>query len=665
MNITAKSILLCLALLMLPMSTAVGKEPALTDPLEPVHFQEIKIDGFWRPHFKSQAEKWIPHCIKQMEAGGQGQELLNIIHAANKLQGKKHGKFNGRPWGDAYVYNTMEAMCRALAIDSTGDAELAAARKALRAKINEWIPYIVAAQYEDGYVHSFHVVNEYPPYTNVRWHEFYVQGYFIEMGVTHYRATGGSDRRLYDAAVRCADRLCDTIGPSPKKIWIHGHPGMGYALCRLARLVSEVEGPGKGDKYFKLAKFLLDTRHTVPELSRKYNQSHRPVVEMDDAVGHAVRATYFYTAMADIAMLDGAEDYLAAVDRIWARAIDRKHYITGGVGASHMGEAFSEDFDLHNDGYCEVCAGCGMTFWSDRMHRIHRQAHCIDVQERSLYNNVLGAIELSGEKFFYQNPLCSEKGRCSWHGCPCCVGNIPRTLLMLKDRIYSADSDRETLFVNHFVASEGTIDDVAGTTLGIKQETGYPWKGDVKISLSPKKPANFTLKIRIPDRTESKLYTAKPEVDGLFSLKLNGKAVAPPLKNGYATINRTWTAGDTVELTLPMEVQRIYCDHRVAANRGRVALIRGPITYNIEDVDHDCGVRDIVLPPDAELNAVWKPNLLEGVVTIEGKAQAQTRSGPKPVKLQAIPNYARLNRGGWSQVWIVEDAKKAEDEETN
>ncbi|MHC4402534.1 MAG: glycoside hydrolase family 127 protein [Planctomycetota bacterium] len=645
-------------LLLLPTALADASEVSLEAALEPVYFQKIKIDGFWKAQFKRLTEKWIPHCIEQMEAGGEGQELLNLVHTAKALKGQPHGEFTGRPWSDAYVYNTVESICLALAVDSAGDEELAKAQKSLRAKMEEWIPIILAAQCDDGYIHSFHVVNKHPRYSNVKWHEFYVQGYFLEMGVAHYRITGGRDRRLYDAAVRCADHLCDTFGPAPKRVWIHGHAGMGYALCRLARLVNEAEGPGEGDKYFELAKFLLDTRHTVEEHRSAYDQSHRPVVEMTDAVGHAVRATYFYTAMADLATLTHDDDYLAAVDGIWHNAVHRKHYITGGVGASHRGEAFSDDFDVRNDGYCESCAGCGLTFWADRMHRIHHDAHHVDVQERTLYNNLLGAVELSGENFFYQNPLVSEKPRYSWHGCPCCVGNIPRALLAIKDLTYALDPAKNTLYVSHFVAGEGTIADIAGTSLCVCQETGYPWTGAVKITLNPREEAEFTLKIRIPDRSESDLYIVTPEVDEEFTVDLNGTAQTLSAKDGYVSLRRTWQSGDVVELTLPMEVQRVRCDERAVANRGRVALIRGPIAYNVENVDHDHDVRKLILPPSAPLKAVWKPELLGGVMTIEGQAAVQTEEGTEPATLLAVPNYVRLNRGGWSQVWITEDPEK-------
>jgi len=628
-------------------------EASADKPLQPVYFQRIKIDGFWKTQCKRLTEKWIPHCIKQMEEGGRGQELMNLVHTGTILKGKPvTAKFTGCPWSDAYVYNTVEAICLALAVDPEGDEGLAKAQQHLRDRVEEWIPIILAAQMDDGYIHSFHTVNKFPRYTNIRNHEFYVQGYFIEMGVAHYRVAEGKDRRLYDAARKCADHLCATFGPAPKRNWIHGHAGMGYALCRLARLVNETEGDSRGDKYFQLAKFLFDHRHTVEEHRHTYHQSHRPVVEMEEAVGHSVRATYFYTAMADLAMLTGDRAYLTAVDRIWDSAVNRKLYVTGGVGASHRGEAFDVDYELRNNGYCESCAGCGLSFWADRMHRIHKSGRYIDVHERVLYNNILGAIELSGENFYYQNPLVGNGARYPWHGCPCCVGNIPRALIAIKDLMYSLNRQKDTLYVNHFVASEGVIDDVAGTSLRIKQVTDYPWKGEVAITLTPAEPKTFTIRIRVPNRGASDLFIPTPGPKGECLVQVNGKQQSVKADDGYVPLTRTWKPGDRIEIELPMDVQRIHCDDRVAANRGRVALQRGPLVYNVEDVDHVSSINDLVLPPDAALTATWKADLLEGVMGIECSDPA----------LLAIPNFVRLNRSGWSRVWIVEDPKTAIDD---
>ncbi len=629
------------------------------DPLIPVETSAIKVNGFWSTQYNRLTEKWLPHCIKEMEEGGRGRELLNLVNTAKALKGESHGKFTGLPWSDAYVYNTVESICMALAIDPQDDETLKKAQALLRTKLEEWIPIILAAQMDSGYIHSYHTLNELEHFSNIDAHEFYVMGYFLEMGVAHYRMTNGQDRRLYDASKKLADHLCATFGPEPKRTWKNGHPGLEYALCRLGRLVNEVDGPGKGNGYIDLAKHFLDHQHEIKP--NPYNQSERPAIEMEHATGHAVRATYFYTAMADMALLKNDQNYLRAVDRLWSNAIHRKHYLTGGVGASHNGEAFADDFDLRNDGYCESCASCGMSFWADRMHRIHHSGHYQDVIERVLYNNVLGALELSGENFFYQNPLASDRSRYPWHACPCCVGNIPRALLTIKDIMYATNAQKNTLYLNQFMDSEMTIGDIGGTSLLIRQETDYPWQGTVKINLTPARRATFTLKLRVPDRTESQLYTATPDLSGEFELKVNGKRQRLTVEYGYVSVRRAWRKGDKVELTLPMPVQRIHSDERVIADFGRVAIIRGPLVYSFEQVDHQADVRKLVIEPDTPLTAQWQPELLEGVMTVTGTATIREDGKAQTVPLMGVPNYARLNRGGYSQIWMLEDPDKAID----
>lgn len=618
---------------------------AAAEPLETVRFQHVRIGGFWKQQADLLTEKWIPHCIREMEQGGEGQELLNLVAAGQVLRGEPCGKYTGAPWSDAYIYNTVEAACLALEVDSGGDAELAKAQAALREKIEVWIPIMLAAQDKDGYIHSFHTVNRHPRFSNIGWHEFYVMGYFIEMGIAHYRMTGGKDRRLYDAARRCADLLCATFGPAPKRTWKNGHPGLEHALCRLGEAVNASEGAGHGDAYIALAKHFLEHQHDIEP--NAYDQSDKPATAMSDAMGHAVRATYFYTAMADVARLTGDPAFAEASDRIWKSAVQRKHYLTGGVGASANGEAFAGDYELPNNGYCESCASCGLTFWAEQMHRLHADASYVDVQERALYNNVLGSVERSGENFYYQNPLVSSLARYPWHGCPCCVGNIPRALIAVKDLMYSVSRRRDVLFVNHFVDSEGEIPAVGGSTLRVQQETRYPWDGKVAIVLHPTAPAAFALALRIPNRAESGLYKTEPDLTGRFAVSVNGQPQQATVSEGYVRLGRTWRDGDRVELTLPMEVQRVRCDERVAANRGRVAVQRGPLVYSFEDVDCAKPVRNAVLPPNAELLPVWKSDLLGGVMTVEGGG------------FKAVPNYARLNRGGVSQVWMIENRAKA------
>lgn len=645
---------LLLALLAVFLAPSYGSGQA-AGVATPIALQDFSVGGFWRDQYRRVTVHWLPHCVRQMEKGGRGQELLNLINAGKALAGQEHGDYTGLPWSDAYVYNTVEAICLALSVDASGDAEWSAAQRQLRETVDKWVPIIVAAQRDGGYIHSYHTVNGRPHYTRIGDHEFYVMGYFIEMAVAHHRLTGGADSRLYDAALRLADHLEQTFGPAPKRTWKNGHAGLEYALCRLARRVDAVEGEGAGERYYRLAKHFLDHQHEIGP--NPYNQSHRPAVAMQDATGHAVRATYFYTAMADMA-LRGHEDYLAASDRLWESAIQRKHYITGGVGASHNGEAFAADYDLRNDGYCESCASCGLGFWADRMHRLHGRAHYHDVFERLIYNNVLGALELSGRNFFYQNPLSADNQRYPWHVCPCCVGNIPRTLLMLKDVAYSTDASRGTLYVNHYLQSEATLADLAGGDFRIEQTTRYPWDGGVTLRLGPARPAELTIKLRIPDRTESDLYTTQPDLDGRFQLRVNGEAVSAELQDGYVAIQREWEEGDTIELTLPMDLQRVRCDPRVEANRGRVAVTRGPIVYNFENADHQADVRGLVLKPDTPLEAEWAPDMLGGVMAVRGLASVGDSAEVAP--LLGVPNYARLNRGGYTQVWMLERAQKAE-----
>lgn len=609
--------------------------------LNPVRMRGVSIEGFWGEQIKRQVERWIPHCIAQMEEGGSGGELLNLVEAGKALRGEPHGQFKGLAWTDAYVYNIVESICMALEIDPGNDTELARAQKFLRQKMEQWIFIILAAQEEDGYIHSYHTLGGQPRFMVARDHEFYVKGYFLDMAVAHYRMTGGEDSRLYDAAIRLADLLDDTFGPEPKRTWKNGHPGLEYSLCRLAELVDEIEGTGAGDRYVALSRHFLDNQHTTERST--YDQSDMPAVKMSEARGHAVRATYFYTAMADIARLHGDEGYRQAVARLWDNTINRKFYLTGGVGATRQHEAFGRDFELpNNTAYCESCAGSGMVFWAKRMHRLHADAHYMDVQERILINKMAGAVDIEGGRYFYRNPLASGWLRHTWHVCPCCIGNIPRTLFAIKDMMYALNQDRDVLYVNHYVASAGVIDNVGGHALGISQQTRYPWDGRIDLILEPEDPAMFTLALRIPDRAESDLYSAVPDLSGQYALTVNGEDYEGSVEQGYARISRTWRAGDRVVLTLPMDVQRVYCDERVHANRGRVAIQRGPVVYNFEEVDHDGPLRELTIPRAVELRPLWRDGFLGGVVVVQGPG------------LLGVPNNVRLNRHGYSQVWMRE-----------
>jgi DUF1680 family protein len=361
-----------------------------------------------------------------------------------------------------------------------------------------------------------------------------------------------------------------------------------------------------------------------------------PVQQQYEAVGHAVRASYSYAGMADIAVETEDLDYLSATMSLWDNIVNKKYYITGGIGSGETSEGFGPNYSLRNNAYCESCSSCGEIFFQHKLGRLYHDAKYADLYEDTLYNALLGSVDLEGKNFYYQNPLSENRFRSEWHGCPCCVGNIPRTLLSLPSWMYLKDSDG--IYVNLFIGSTVTIENVAGTDVEMVQETDYPWGGKVAITVNPASKKKFSVGIRMPDRDVSELYTCKPDSDGISSISVNGSTVDAKIENGYAVITRDWKAGDKIELVLPMMVQRVKACEKVAADVGRVALRYGPLVYNVESVDQDINQ---VLKPDSPLTTEWKANLLDGVIVIEGKWADGS-------DLTAIPNYARNNRASAS-----------------
>jgi hypothetical protein len=625
----------------------VDGQEALGTPLQPVYVTSFQINSrFWNDRIKAVIVNWIPHVYTklsdpQLPEGGEN----NFVQAGNKLAGRPFTARQGPPWADAYTHNTVESMCLALMVDPQGDAEIIAAQKAMKAKLAEWIPEILSAQEPDGYLQTrFTLDPTNPEHWSPRFrgeHEGYTAGYFIESAIAYYRLTGGSDMRMYNAAKRLADCWYDHIGPPPKKAWFDGHEELEHALVRFAALVDLVEGPGKGDKYVQLAKFLVSCRGGGSE----YDQSYAPAIEQYEAVGHAVRAVYLYTGMTDLVAQTGDVNYQSAVQSIWDDLINRKYYITGGVGSGETAEGFGADFSLPNTAYCESCSGCGELFFQHAMNIAYPDAKYADLFEETLYNAILGDLDLQGKNFYYANPLESpEEGgaRYPWHNCPCCVGNISRTLLSLPTWIYNTDS--QGIYVNLYVGSTMTIHGVGGTDVQMVQTTDYPWSEKVTITVNPATPTDFTIRLRLPTRDVSELYKSTPAADGISSIAVNGVSIIDYISTrGYLGVERTWKAGDKIELTLPLVPQRITADERVAADRGRVALRYGPLVYNIEHVDQPS--LDLPLKSDSPLTAQWMPDLLGGVVAIKG-----TFADGSP--MLAIPNYARCNRGGASIVWM-------------
>jgi DUF1680 family protein len=624
--------------------------PPPADRLDVVYTKRYQIDSpLWNARAKALIVNWIPHCIDEINRTNipknQGDGGIdNFVEAAKALRGEPHAPHKGYVFANAWVHQTVEAMCIALMVDPQGDKEIIAAQKKMSATLEDWIPKILAAQEPDGYLQTAYTLADRKVWPS-RWnpaqrgnHEGYVAGYFIESAINHYTLTEGKDKRLYNAAKKLADCWVANIGPG-KKEWYDGHEQMEQGLVRFGRFVNDMEGGGRGDSYIALGKFLLDCRGRHG--GSDYDQTQSPVQQQYEAVGHAVRAAYLFSGMADVATETHDVDYQSAVMSLWDNLINKKYYVTGGIGSGETSEGFGPDYSLRNEAYCEACSSCGEIFFQWKMNLAYHDAKYADLYEETMYNALLGATDLDGKNFYYDNPLVEDKPRYPWHVCPCCVGNIPRTLLMIPTWTYAKSGDG--IYVNLFIGSKIKVERVAGTDVELVQKTDYPWSGKVSITVNPKSAKNFSVFVRVPDRTTSELYTPSPKVSGLKSLAVNGKAVAPKIENGYAVITRKWKTGDKIELELPMEIQVVKPDENIAADRGLVALRYGPLIYNVESADQP----KLNLTPDVKsLATEWRGDLLGGVMTIKGRW-----SDGSP--LLAIPNFARENRGtGKSLVWL-------------
>lgn len=616
--------------------------------LDVVYTTRYAIDNpLWNERAKTLIVSWIPHCAAQCErtdlTQGQG-GLDNFIEAAKALRGEPHARHKGYVFSNAWVHQTVESMCIALMVDPQGDAEIIAAQEQMKGTLEKWIPIILAAQMPDGYLQTAYILADRSRWPE-RWspehrgnHEGYVSGYFIESAINHYTLTNGQDLRLYNAAKKLADCWVANIGPG-KKEWFDGHQEMEQALVRFGRFVNDTEGHGRGDAYIQLAKFLIDCRHGGTE----YDQSHLPAVRQYEAVGHAVRAMYFYSGMADIAAETGDRDYQSAVIALWDNMVNRKYYVTGGIGSGETSEGFGPNYSLRNEAYCESCSSCGLIFFQYKLNLAYHDARYADLYEQTMYNALFGAVDLQGKNFCYTNPLVNTL-RTPWHVCPCCVGNIPRTLLMVPTWSYTKGP--EALHVNLYIGSRVNVGKIAGTNVQVVQKTDYPWKGDVALTINPDEPKTFSIHLRVPNRTTSKLYTETPAVSGLKRLEVNGHPVHLRIERGYAVITRRWQAGDRIELELPMEPQRIAADPRIQADNNQLALRYGPLVYNVELADGQSLDQPL---SNAPLQAEWRPDLLGGVVVITG-----TWQDGKP--MMAIPNYARMNRAAPPRTEVAGDS---------
>jgi uncharacterized protein len=622
-----------------PHSVNVHVEPAPpADRLDVVYTRKYAIDSpLWNERAKALIVNWIPHCIAMCERTdiapmrGDG-GIDNFIEAGKANRGEPHRKHKGYVFSNAWVHQTVESMCIALMVDAHGDPEIIKAQEGMRATLERWIPIILAAQMPDGYLQTAYILADRKDWPE-RWspdhrgnHEGYVSGYFIESAINHYTLSDGKDLRLYDAAKKLADCWVANIGPG-KKEWFDGHQEMEQALVRFGRFVNDQEGNHRGDAYIALAKFLLDSRRGGSE----YDQSHLPPGQQYEAVGHAVRAMYFYSGMADIAAETQDRDYQSAVISLWDNMVNKKYYVTGGIGSGETSEGFGPNYSLRNEAYCETCSSCGVVFFQYKLNLAYHDAKYADLYEQTMYNALLGGVALDGQSFCYTNPLVNTE-RAKWHVCPCCVGNLSRTLLMIPTWTYVKSKDG--LFVNMFVGSRIQVGEVAGTNVEVVQKTDYPWRGSVSITVNPEVAKTFSVYVRIPDRTTSKLYKESPAVRGVRRFAVNGREQRAIIRKGYAVITREWNPGDRIEMELPMEPQRIVADERIKADDSRLALKYGPLIYNVETVDNQNIKRKLA---DGSLRAEWRPDLLGGVMVIKGKWQDGS-------PLLAIPNFARMNR---------------------
>ncbi len=661
MTMKKDAILYALGTAVLISAIACQKVVSRDYPVRPVEFTKVKVmDDFWLPRIETNQKVTIPFAMQQNEETGR---VDNFAIAG----GLKEGEYKGERYNDTDVYKVMEGA--AYTLTTHPDPEL-------ERSLDELIGVIAAAQEEDGYLFTPRTAAPEKPVIGIgdeRWsnlavsHELYNAGHMYEAAVAHFLATG--KRTFLDIAIKNADLLVRTFGPDKMRA-TSGHQEVEIGLVKLFRVTGN-------EDYLKMAKFFLDQRgkdlqlKIYPEGHRFsiYNepvqiQAHKPVVEQDEAVGHAVRAMYMYAGMADVAALTGSQEYIRALDKLWENVVGKKMALTGGLGARHDRERFGENFELPNlTSYNETCAAIGSVMWNYRMFLLHRDAKYFDILERTLYNAVVVGVSLEGDSFFYPNPLASDgkyqfnKGaacRQPWFGTACCPGNIARFIPSVPGYIYAVDGD--AVYVNLFVASEADVG-IQDNLVHVRQETKYPWEGQIGIELSPAQEAEFLFCVRIPGWSVNRavpgdLYRYLDESDDQPLLTVNGVATPLNMERGYAHIRRRWKKGDIIRLDLPMPVRLVQSRPEVSENAGKVALERGPLVYCMEGIDHGGKALDLVLSGKPELSVEFNHDLFDGIAVIKGLA---IQNGNLR-ELTAIPYYAWSHRGvGEMTVWLDRD----------
>lgn len=627
-------------------------------PIKPVPFTQVQVtDAFWMPRLQTNARVTIPYIFAQCRKYGR---IDNFLRAAGKLPADTLTAFT---FDDTDVYKAIEGASYSL--QTKPDARLSR-------YLDTIIAIIGSAQEPDGYLYTFRTMKPKKPHPwmgAARWvneedlsHELYNAGHLYESAVAHYLATG--KKNLLNIALKNADLLVKTFGPG-KEEKFPGHQIVEIGLVKLYRVTGNKQ-------YLDLAKYFLDLRGKPGHKNQAYSQSQVPVVDQHTAVGHAVRATYMYTGMADVAALTGDREYLAAIDDIWNDVVDKKIYITGGIGATNNGEAFGAAWDLPNmSAYAETCASIANVYWNSRMFLLHGDAKYIDVLERILYNGLLSGVSLSGDRFFYPNPLASigQHQRSAWFDCACCISNMTRFLPSMPGYVYA--QNKNDLYINLFLGSKATIK-LPAATVALEQKTNYPWNGDDIITVNPNRVADFTLKVRIPGWAQGApipgaLYTTMGKFAGTTTMEVNGQPFAYAVENGYAVISRNWKPGDKVTVHFPMDILKLAAADSVKADQKRFALQRGPLVYCLEGPDNrDSAVMNIVVDKATPVREQFQPALLNGVMTLQMKGSATRRqlNSDELIRTEqavtAIPYYAWANRGpSEMEVWIPSEASAA------
>ncbi len=597
-------------------------------PIYQVPFSDVKInDHFWSGWLDTHTHSTIPNAIAQVR------DSTNRISNFEIAAGLKKGKYKGLVWDDSDVYKVMEGIANSL--QNNPDPEL-------EKLMDYWIDVMSKAQLPDGYLNTFFILEKNDDglgknlgrWTDMGRHEMYCAGHMIEAAIAYQKATG--KKNFLAVAQKFADHMLDTFGPG-KRDWVPLHEEPELALVKLYNATNE-------KKYLDFAHWLFEERGRGLEAGpmwdagdpKKYIncQTAVPPKDLKKAEGHAVRAMYMYSGMLDVAVNLKDSTYLPAVNRVWNDAIPDKMYITGGIGARHDGEAFGEKFELPNkEAYCETCSSVGMVLWNSRMNLLYGDAKYADVVQRTLFNAALAGVSISGEKFFYTNPLESDgkRHRGAGYGIACCPTNMARFLPTIGRYVYMEKNNE--LFVNLFVGSESKVK-LGDIPVAISQKTEYPWDGHVVLSVNPESAVQGKIKILIPEWCKS------------YTVSLNGKKLSKKIyEHGYLTLNKKWTSGDEITLNLDMPVRVVASDPRVKNNQGRRALQRGPFIYCVEQVDNPGVNLDNLI-----LTSKNKFSVVDGDGILKGTKKIQTKAGKDIITY--IPYYAWENRqSGKMLVW--------------